>query len=311
MPDLHRSGRINYLITIAGPTASGKTKTGIQLARHFKCPIISADSRQFYKEMRIGTAVPSEEELRMATHYFIRSHSITDELNVGLYEREALGLLKDLFLQYDKVILLGGSGLYIKALCEGLDDLPVRDEAIRAELVQQWQEKGISSLVNMLNKLDPVYAGKADLKNPHRLIRALEVCLLSGKPYSSFRKGIPVKRPFKHIKTGIYLPRPVLYEHINERVDRMMEAGLLDEARELYPYRQLNPLQTVGYAELFEYFDGKISLERAVELIKQHTRQFAKRQFTWFMRDPEIRWFLPQELKELVAYVEEQIRKEE
>ncbi len=278
------------LIVIAGPTASGKTAAGIELANHYKTVVVSADSRQFYKEMSIGTAKPSREELAAAKHYFIDTLSITDTYTAGDYEQDALKLLDELFKIHEVVILVGGSGLFIKAVCEGFDSFPDIKPGIREKLIEEFKEKGIGSLQEKLQLADPLYFGQVDLNNAQRIIRALEVFESSGKPYSSFRKSGGGDRPFQIVKIGLGMQREVLYDRINRRVDEMIKHGLVDEARSLLPHRHFNALNTVGYSELFDYFDGKTDLETAIVLIKQNTRRFAKRQMTWFNKDKEITW---------------------
>jgi len=282
---------IKKLIVIAGPTAVGKTAVAIEVAKKLQTEIISADSRQFYREMTIGTAKPSVEELTQVKHNFINSHSITENFSVGDFEREGLTLLEDIFQTHDTAILVGGSGLYIKAICEGFDELPPASAQLREKLNKEFEEKGIAYLQEKLRDADPVYYQQVDLNNPQRLIRALEVTEASGKPFSSYRKSVINKRPFECIKIGLNLPREILYQRINDRVDDMIKQGLLDEVRSLLPYRTLNALNTVGYSELFDYFDGKIGLPGTIELIKQNTRRFAKRQLTWFRKDKDIKWF--------------------
>ncbi|MEZ2339281.1 tRNA (adenosine(37)-N6)-dimethylallyltransferase MiaA [Mucilaginibacter sp. RCC_168] len=279
------------LIVIAGPTAVGKTAAAIELARHYNTVVASADSRQFFREMSIGTAKPNTQELAAVKHYFIDSHSITEPFSVGDFEKQGLALLDKLFKTHNKVVLAGGSGLYIKAICEGFDDLPTADPAIRERLNQELEEKGIGYLQQQLQSVDPVYYNEVDLGNPQRIIRALEVFESSGKPFSSYRQATINKRPFNIIKLALNLPREVLYNRINHRVDLMVQQGLLAEAEALLPFRHLNALNTVGYAELFDYFDGKTSLEKAIEMIKQNTRRFAKRQLTWFRKDNAFHWF--------------------
>ncbi|MDN3547614.1 tRNA (adenosine(37)-N6)-dimethylallyltransferase MiaA [Mucilaginibacter aquaedulcis] len=279
------------LIVVAGPTAVGKTAAAIELAKHYNTVVVSADSRQFFREMTIGTAKPNAAELAAVKHYFIDSHSITEPFSVGDFEKDGLALLDELFKIHDHVILAGGSGLYIKAICEGFDELPKADPAIRENLNRELEEKGIASLQQKLKFADPVYYDEVDLDNPQRIIRALEVFESSGKPISSYRQATVNKRPFNIVKLALNLPREVLYNRINARVDVMMQQGLLAEVQSLLPYRQLNALQTVGYAELFDYIDGQTSLEKAVEMIKQNTRRFAKRQLTWFRRDSQFHWF--------------------
>jgi len=278
------------VIVIAGPTAVGKTHAAIQLARHYKTAVLSADSRQFYREMSIGTAKPDEQELEAAQHYFINSHSITETFSVGDFEKQALELLDTLFQQHDVVILAGGSGLYVKAICEGFDELPVADEGIRHRLNQDFTELGIKHLQEQLKVADPEYYTQVDLNNPQRIIRALEVFESTGKPISFYRKSTVNQRHFRILKFGLNLPRDILYQRINDRVDEMIKQGLIDEVRSLLPYRHLNALNTVGYSEVFDYLDGTTNLETAIELIKQNTRHFAKRQLTWFRKDKDITW---------------------
>jgi tRNA dimethylallyltransferase len=286
---------LTKLIVIAGPTASGKTALAIELAKKLKTEIISADSRQIFKEMAIGTAKPSPEELKQAKHHFINSHSITENFSVGDFEREGLAIVENIFKTHDTAIMVGGSGLYIKAICEGFDELPTACPEIRKKLNQQFGENGITYLRNQLKLADPAYYSQVDLNNPQRLIRALEVFEHTGVPFSAYRKSAANPRPFNSIKIGIDLPREVLYQRINQRVDEMVKQGLVEEVRSLLPYRHFNALNTVGYSELFDYFDGKTNLETAIALIKQNTRRFAKRQMTWFRKDPAIRWLKPDE----------------
>jgi tRNA dimethylallyltransferase len=278
------------LIAVVGPTASGKTAAAIELARHFKTVIVSADSRQFYQEMSIGTAKPNDEELAAATHYFIGSHSITESFSAGDYEKQSQELLASLFKDYDVVILVGGSGLFIKAVCEGFDEFPDIKAGIRDKLNNDFDEKGLGYLQEKLKIADPEYYSQADINNPQRVIRALEVFESTGKPFSSFRKSTINRRSFNVIKIGLNLERKDLYSRINARVDEMVKHGLIEEVRSLLPFRHLNALNTVGYSELFDYFDKKADLETAIDLIKQNTRRFAKRQLTWFGKDKEITW---------------------
>ena len=283
---------IKTLIVIAGPTAVGKTAIAIKLAQQLQTVIISADSRQFYREMTIGTAKPGAEELAAVKHYFVDSHSITENFTVGDFEKQSLQLLDELFKTHDTVVMAGGSGLFIQAVTKGFDDLPVADTATREQLNHEFAEKGIQPLQEKLKKADPAYYKQVDLNNPQRLIRALEVFEATGKPFSSYRKAEPQKRPFNCIKIGLDLPREVLYKRINQRVDMMIRQGMVQEARSLLPYRHLNPLNTVGYSELFDYFDSKIDMDSAISLIKQNTRRFAKRQLTWFRKDKEMQWYM-------------------
>jgi tRNA dimethylallyltransferase len=278
------------LIVIAGPTASGKTAAAIQLAQHFNTVVVSADSRQFFREMSIGTAKPTAEELAAAPHYFINSHSITESFSVGDFERECLVLLEELFQKHQVVILAGGSGLYIKAICEGFDELPTADPAIRERLNNELSEKGLPALQERLKLVDPVYYNEVDINNPQRVIRAIEVYESSGRTFSSYRTAKTNKRTFHIIKLGLDMPREVLYGRINRRVDLMVADGLVAEVEGLLPYRHLNALNTVGYSEVFNYLDGNTDLPTAISMIKQNTRRFAKRQMTWFRKDEGIVW---------------------
>lgn len=295
-----------YLIIIGGPTASGKTNLAIHLAQHYATAIVSCDSRQFFKEMQIGTARPTDEELNQAPHHFIGHLSIFQDYNVGDFERDALQLLEKLFEAHDVVILVGGSGLYIKALCEGLDEFPDVNPEIREEWNTIYQEQGIEPLQKALKKNDPTYYKIVDQQNPKRLIRALSVYQASGIPYSQFLSKPKAKRFFQPIYLYLDWDRPILYERINQRVDHMMEVGLLEEARALYPNKHLNALQTVGYSELFDFFDGKTRLEEAVALIKQNTRRYAKRQLTWLRRDGFWKAFPPKQLEACIQYIEQE-----
>lgn len=292
------------LIVIVGPTGSGKTDLSIELAQRYGAPVVSADSRQIYRGLAIGTAQPTAEQLAAAEHHFIASHDITEDFNCGEYEVQALSLLERLFRDRDTVIVAGGSGLYVQALCDGMDDLPTADPQLRADLTRRLETEGIEALAEQLRQLDPDYWDVVDRSNPARIQRALEVCLQTGRPYSQQRSGARRERPFDIIKIGVDLPREVLYDRINRRVDAMMAAGLEAEARSVYEHRRLNALQTVGYKELFEYFDGTISRDEAVELIKRNTRRYAKRQLTWFRRDSDIRWFRPDDLDGITGYID-------
>ena len=292
------------LLVVVGPTGCGKTDLSIRLARHYGAPILSTDSRQFYRGMPIGTAQPTVEQLQAAEHHFIASHDITEELSCGAYEVQALERLRELFERLERVIAVGGSGLYVRALCEGMDDLPPADAALRAELNDRLYREGVAALAAQLRELDPAYYEIVDRNNPACVLRGLEVCLQTGRPFSEQRTGVRQVRNFQIVKIGVTLPREELYARIDRRVDAMLEAGLEAEARALYPYRALNALQTVGYRELFDYFDGTTTREMAVELIKRNTRRYAKRQLTWFRRDPEIRWFAPDEDEAIIRYAD-------
>lgn len=292
-----QSKNFNTLIIVVGTTAIGKTTKAIELAKYYNCEIISCDSRQFFKEMTIGTAVPSKEELEAVPHHFIQNKSIFESYNVGDFEREALEKLDELFQKNPVQIMVGGSGLYVDAIVKGFDDFPEIDPSVREEIKKEYKQKGIAFLQQKLKENDSFYYEKIEsenpqtLENPQRMMRFVEVSVGSGKPYSSFLNKKKNTRNFKTILVGLEAEREIIYERINQRVDVMIKNGLLEEARKLYPHKHLNALQTVGYRELFDYFDGKITLETAVEEIKKNTRRFAKRQLTWFKRNPEIMWF--------------------
>jgi tRNA dimethylallyltransferase len=297
------SSNKKYLIVIAGPTASGKTEIAVKLAKEFHTSVISADSRQFFKEMKIGTARPSEEELEGVPHYFLGTHSVKENYNIGKYEEEVLSLLSKLFKEKNIVILAGGSGLYIKMICEGLDEMPDADLEIRKELQEILDEKGLDFLAEELKRVDPEYYEQMDKNNPQRVMRAVEVFRSTGIPFSLFRKGEKKKRNFESIKIGIHWDRDELYRRIDRRVDEMLEQGLFEEAENLFSMKDYNALQTVGYREIFEYMEGKYDKEEAVRLIKRNTRRFAKRQVTWFGKDDQIRWFRNGEVAEIVKYI--------
>lgn len=294
-----------YLIILAGPTAVGKTSVSLHVARHFNIPVISSDSRQVYKEMMIGTARPSEKEMQGIKHYFIGNLSIKDHYNAGRFEEDVLELLEKLYQNSKYALLAGGSGLYINAVCNGIDQFPVADLALRKELTEVFENEGLESIRSMLKKVDPVHYGQVDLKNPKRILKALEVSIAAGKPYSSFLTKPEKKRDFTPVWIGLNREREELYERINQRVDQMMEAGLLEEARKLYSHREENALNTVGYKELFSYFDGKIELEEALRLIKRNSRHYARRQLIWFNRNDKIHWFHPDEIDNIISYIEE------
>ena len=294
------------LIVIVGPTGIGKTSLSIEIAKHFNCDIISADSRQFFKEMAIGTAKPTTAELAEAPHHFISNTSIDQKYSAGTFEIDAIAKLKELHKTNDVAILVGGSGLYVNAVCDGIDDIPF-DLEIREQLNKELEEFGAKPLREELKQKDPEHYARMNTKNPQRLVRAIEVCRVSGKTYSSFRKNTVKKRDFKIIKIGLNTDREVVYNRINQRVDLMMEEGLLDEVKSLEKNKDLNALNTVGYKELFAYLDNEKTLEESVELIKQHTRNFAKRQLTWFKKDQTTNWFEPNKLNEILNYLDTEI----
>lgn len=294
---------MKFLIVIVGPTAVGKTSLCIDLAHELGTEIISADSRQFFREMEIGTAKPSEEELQQVTHHFVNSHSIHDKFNAGDFEREALQKIEELFQYKDCLIMTGGSGLYINAVTEGMADIPEVSLSIRKELNDRLNKEGLDVLAEELRKLDPEYYDVVDLKNPQRVTRALEVCIGTGERYSELRKNSKKKRDFGVIKIGLDRPREELYARINERMDLMIDQGLFEEARELYPYKDHYALQTVGYKEIFDFFDGVYDREEAVRLLKRNSRRYAKRQMTWFGKDQEITWFHPDDFQDILKHV--------
>ena len=291
------------LIIIAGPTAIGKTSLAISLAKHFKTEIISADSRQFYREMNIGTAKPSEAELKEVKHHLINSHSVLDQFNAGDFEKESIELINKLFLNHDQVIMAGGSGLFINAVSHGFDQLPIATEEIRNYFNTILEEKGIKFLQDQLKEIDPVYYKEVDIYNPQRIIRALEVFECSGETFSSLRTNIKKQRPFNIVKIGLNTDRNIVYERINRRVDQMIKDGLIKEVEGLKSFRHLNPLNTVGYSEIFDYLEGKSNREEAIEKIKQNTRRFAKRQLTWFKKSEDIKWYKPDELEPIIQYL--------
>ncbi|WP_163410986.1 tRNA (adenosine(37)-N6)-dimethylallyltransferase MiaA [Flavobacterium ajazii] len=306
---------MKYLITIVGPTAIGKTALSITLAKHFNCEIISCDSRQFFKEMTIGTAVPNQEELQSATHHFIQNKSIFENYTVGDYEKEALLKLEKLFQKNDFAILIGGSGLYVDAVLKGFDEFPEINPEVRSEVSSNYEKLGIEYLQEQLKTLDPDYFQKITLENPQtlqnpqRMMRFVEVCIGTQKPYSSFLNQKKNNRNFTPILIGLEADREVIYNRINQRVDIMMNEGLLEEAKALYPNKALNALQTVGYRELFSYFDGEFTLPFAIEEIKKNTRRFSKRQLTWFKRNEQTKWFdYARDRKEIINYIDEIVK---
>ena len=297
-----------FLICILGPTAIGKTALSIQIANHFECEIISCDSRQFFKEMSIGTAVPSQEELASAKHHFIQNKSIFENYTVGDFEKEALSKLDELFLTNDFAVLVGGSGLYLNTILNGLDDFPEIELSVREEVKSNYEKYGISYLQTELEIHDPIYYSIVAKENPQRMMRALEVSIGSGKPYSSYLNQKKNQRKFTPILIGLEAERPIIYDRINQRVAIMMNEGLLAEAENLFPNKELNALQTVGYRELFDYLEGEITLDFAVEEIKKNTRRFAKRQLTWFKRNETTKWFdFLTNKEEIIAFITSKI----
>lgn len=293
-----------HLIVIVGPTAIGKTSLSINLAKYYNTEIISADSRQFFKELLIGTAPPSKKELSIIRHHFVQHISIEEEYNVGKFEKQAIKKIEELFCFKDKLILVGGSGLYIDAICYGLDEMPKISSRIRDEIRQLYKNKGINFLLSELKEKDPIFYEQVDKRNPHRLMRALEVIYSANKPFSSFRKRKVKKRNFNIVKVGLQIgDRNNLYNKINTRVDYMIKKGLIEEVESLKKHRNKNALQTVGYKEIFEYFDGKHTLEEAIDKIKQNTRRFAKRQITWNNRDKDITYFSPSKINDIINFI--------
>ncbi len=284
-----------HLIVILGPTGVGKTELSLQVAEYFQTPVISCDSRQLYKGLTIGTAAPTAAQLARVQHYFVATLKPEEYYSASRFEEDVIQLLDELFQQHDTVVMTGGSMMYIDAVCKGIDDIPTVDDTLRKELLDLYEHEGLDPIRNRLKLLDPIFYGQVDLQNHKRVIHGLEVCLMTGKPYSSLRTNTAKDRPFNIIKVGLIRDREELYERINQRVDMMMQDGLLEEARQLYPLKYLNSLNTVGYKELFKYFDGEWTLNFAIEKIKQNSRIYSRKQMTWFKRDPEIRWFHPDE----------------
>jgi tRNA dimethylallyltransferase len=302
------SDRKKLLVIIAGPTAVGKTAFAIELATHFNIPIISFDSRQFYREMEIGTAKPSALELEQAEHHFINTLSIHDRYTSGLFETDALNKLNELYQNHEIVIAVGGSGLYINALCYGIDDIPT-DESVRQKLIERWQNEGLEKLQQEVLEIDPEFYTSSDMQNPRRVIRALEVFEVSGKPYSYYRKNQNKERFFETLWIGLDLEREVLFDRINNRVDQMLQHGLVEEVKELNKFKGLKALKTVGYQEFFDYLEGKHTFERAVELVKRNSRVFAKKQLVWFKRNAEITWLNSQNIDQAIELIHQKIIK--
>lgn len=295
------------LIVVVGPTAVGKTAVAIQLAQYFNTEVLSADSRQFYKEMSIGTAKPLEEELDMVPHHFINSHSIAEDYSAGDYERDAIALLSTLFATNDIVVMVGGSGLFVRAVCEGLDALPKAAEGVRDRLNQEFEDHGLEPLKLRLKEIDPAYYAIADIENPQRVIRALEVYEASGNTMSFYQKHNVEKRPFNVITIGLNMDRSKLYDRINLRVDKMIDSGLLEEVRSLKDFQNKPAMLTVGYSEVFDYLDGNCSFEEAIDKIKQNSRRYAKRQITWFKKYGNTSWFEPTEWNKIIQFLKEKI----
>lgn len=294
--------KVKKLIVIVGPTAIGKTSLAIRLANQYNCEILSADSRQFFKEMAIGTAKPTPEELAAAPHHFVDFISVTERYTAGQFEKDAIQKLEELYSKNDIAILVGGSGLYVDAVCKGIDEIP-SNNSIREQLNLEYEQNGLAPLQKELEKSDPKIWETINQHNPQRIIRALEVCRHTGKPYSFYRKGEPKQRDFEIIKIGLDTDREIVYDRINRRVDIMLKEGLLEEVKVLIPYKHLNALNTVGYKEYFSYFNNEISLEEATELLKKNTRNFAKRQLTWFRKDKKTHWFKPSEFDKIAELI--------
>ena len=291
------------LIVITGPTAVGKTALCLEIAKHFDIPIINADSRQIYRELRIGTAQPTKEQMQEVKHYFVGTLGLDDYYSASLFEQQVLECLEQQFLTNDYALLSGGSMMYIDAVCDGIDDIPTIDDETRTLMKQRLADEGLEALVEELKRLDPEYYEIVDRQNPRRVVHALEICVMTGKTYTSFRKREKRQRPFQIVKIGLNRPREELYDRINQRVDQMMADGLLEEARSLYPLRHLNALNTVGYKELFDYLEGRWPLEEAVERIKGNTRRYARKQLTWYKKDERMKWFHPQETEQIISYI--------
>lgn len=299
---------MHTLIVLIGPTGVGKTELSLRLAEHFHTCIVSADSRQLYADLKIGTAAPTPEQLQRVRHHFVGTLKLTDYYSAAQYEADVLKLLETLFDEQDTVLLTGGSMMYVDAVCKGIDDIPTVDAETRQLMLHKYETEGLEQLCAELRLLDPEYYKIVDLKNPKRVIHALEICYMTGKTYTSFRTSPKKERPFRIVKIGLTRNREELYDRINRRVEQMMEDGLLEEARRVYPYRNLNSLNTVGYKEMFKYLDGEWTLPFAMEKIKQNSRIYSRKQMTWFKRDKEIRWFHPEQEAEILAYCRQAIQ---
>lgn len=294
---------MNTLIVLLGPTGVGKTELCLRLADTFSIPIINADSRQIFREIPIGTAAPTKSQQERVRHYFVGTHALEDYYSASIYEQEVLQLLEDLFKQSPVALIAGGSMMYIDAVCKGIDDIPTVDDVTRSLMKKRLETEGLEVLLNELKELDPEHYAIVDHHNPRRVVHALEICHMTGRTYTSYRTNSQKQRPFNILKIGLNRPREELYERINQRVLQMMEQGLLEEARSVYPLRGLNSLNTVGYKELFNYFDGKIPLEEAIRQIQSNTRRYMRKQLTWFKRDESIRWFHPDNIEEIINYI--------
>lgn len=296
---------MNSLVILLGPTGVGKTELSLRVAEHFGSPIISSDSRQLYKDLPIGTAAPTPEQMARVRHYMVGTLNLTDYYSASNFEEDVISLLNTLHQTTPTVVMTGGSMMYIDAVCKGIDDIPTVTPAIREEIYTQFEREGLENILQELKEADPVHYGEVDRMNYKRVIHAVEICRMTGKPYSSFRTNSKKERPFRIIKIGLTRDREELYDRINYRVDQMMADGLLEEARKVYPFRHLNSLNTVGYKELFNYFDGEWSLDLAIEKIKRNSRVYARKQMTWFKRDEEIEWFHPEQETEIINFIEE------
>lgn len=294
------------LVVIIGPTGVGKTDLCIRLADTFHIPIINADSRQIFAELPIGTAAPTAEQQETIRHYFVGNHHVEDYYSASLYEEDALRVIKQQFEHNDIAMMAGGSMMYIDAVCNGIDDIPTVDEETRSWMKSRLTEEGLPALVEELHRLDPAHWEVVDKNNPRRVVHALEICHMTGKTYTSFRKNEKKQRPFKILKIGLNLPRVILYDRINKRVKQMIDQGMIDEAKRMYPKRHLNALNTVGYKELFEYFDGAITLEEAILRIQSNTRRYARKQLTWFKRDTTVKWFSPEDYSQIIDYIHQE-----
>lgn len=296
------------LIVLIGPTGVGKTELSLRLAEHFHSPILSADSRQLYADLKIGTAAPTPEQLRRVKHYFVGTLALTDYYSAAQYELEVINKLEELYTTHDTVLLTGGSMMYVDAICKGIDDIPTVDQETRQLMLQKYEEEGLEHLCSELKLLDPEYYKIVDLKNPKRVIHALEICYMTGKTYTSFRTQQKKERPFRIVKIGLTRPREELYDRINLRVLQMIDEGLIEEARKVLSYRHLNSLNTVGYKEIFKYLDGEWTLDFAIEKIQQNSRIYSRKQMTWFKRDLDIHWFHPEQEKEILECIEKMMQ---